>query len=791
MTSINSDYCLGMLQSADFSDFDAAKLSQAFRLGTLNHAEVSKKVTSLLARLQGGGNISAFRQLQKNWSASSSYGVKYYPTPATVITSKPRVKALKVLLQSLPLKANIVDCKESAERKVEAERKVAASDDFADSSDFADIEEELARLTLPLPTDSPFHDTDLLIFKDTYAAHLPLNGLHPREYKAALRLYTRLTEGGIDIKGSPAFQTLIKENFKALMTRRLGRVLLQKVCEAKDIAIVEERRKGSNTLCTTVSINPDSVCLFTYRSDGKKGFLSTPLYIVLAHELIHALNYLEEKSKQIAERYKLEPTLHRDFKDLEEQLTITGLFNKSLSGFEDMRAKETFLKEGVKINHSPLHEVLKPAKTDEPEHFRALSENGLRSVFNLGLRIDYKQLDCKKPKNLLIPTGTKDLTEDLAIFFLEIVKKEIFGEVDDFLKINHTISLASLHFKGRSFLEKCLLETALSGSLPAFKKIHSLAANMDFMVSGQERDKPIHFVQWLVKNRLGNILEWVLPQTHKMHLCNDKGYTLLHNLISPLVFIEKERETIALIDLLVKGGIDPRARNAKGMTALHRLINYHTSQPDERPRVSVIKALGRYMHDVPNYAGETPLFIAARQGSLALILALLEMEAIDVHTVNKEGSTLLHALIGNANIYTAEVEINPQADLILDTLLERRVDINARDEEGTTILYQAMRYGKLSMIKWLLEKIDTEVTVVNRYKQTLLHALMLNAPLYQCESTHTQIVALIADLIGLGVDYTLIDDQGMTFIDKCKNSALQKILHMSNWSDPSRGTGGI
>lgn len=95
--------------------------------------------------------------------------------------------------------------------------------------------------------------------------------------------------------------------------------------------------------------------------------------------------------------------------------------------------------------------------------------------------------------------------------------------------------------------------------------------------------------------------------------------------------------------------------------------------------------------DVPGPRGQTPLILAAENGSLSAVKALVAAGA----DVNARTGSGLTALIGAA--YVGEIEI-------VRVLCENGADVNIPTNAGVTPLHAAAEYGHVSLVEYLLEE---------------------------------------------------------------------------------------
>ena len=148
-------------------------------------------------------------------------------------------------------------------------------------------------------------------------------------------------------------------------------------------------------------------------------------------------------------------------------------------------------------------------------------------------------------------------------------------------------------------------------------------------------------------------------------------------------FTAVTRDNGGNITELVRRGVDPNARDAKGQTALVIAMREENLKVAEAllasPGIDV---------DAANAAGETPLMLAAIKGRLDWSRRLLDRGA----RVDRPGWTPLH--------YAAS---GPEPKVVA-LLLDRGANIEAESPNRSTPLMMAARYGTEDSVKVLLDR---------------------------------------------------------------------------------------
>lgn len=217
------------------------------------------------------------------------------------------------------------------------------------------------------------------------------------------------------------------------------------------------------------------------------------------------------------------------------------------------------------------------------------------------------------------------------------------------------------------------------------------------------------------------------------------------------------------------------------------------------PEISTLERLGfeKSAIDRKN-RGVSALIVASRKGSIDIVNVLLSNGA-DIDTQDGDGLTALHgaAQYGYCSITEVLLQKNATIDMksdigftplilscgdrgdikVVDLLLKKGTDVNARTRENTTALHEAAEFGKHEIARMLLDK-GADVDAKGYEGQTALHLAT--------KKGHQHVVKVLLDA---GANKELRNDDGVSALDLALDLRDRKILNLldpaSEYSLPS------
>ncbi|KAJ5119104.1 hypothetical protein N7448_010812 [Penicillium atrosanguineum] len=216
-------------------------------------------------------------------------------------------------------------------------------------------------------------------------------------------------------------------------------------------------------------------------------------------------------------------------------------------------------------------------------------------------------------------------------------------------------------------------------------------------------------ISWAIKqNHMAIVRALLGDERLDVNLADKWGDTPL------MVAVEHNPRFISM--LLQRGRADPRIVNRQGATPLSQGCDLDPNgERDgygrgafaiaaERNHLDVVRYLCMWEKTNPNLSDswehDTPLFRAAKHGRRDMVIALLECERVDVELGNVRGTRPLAIAAANNH------------DNIVRCLLKGpwRANVNTKDDNCHTPLYQAAIFGHLQAVDALLEAQDIEPT---------------------------------------------------------------------------------
>lgn len=295
---------------------------------------------------------------------------------------------------------------------------------FCSNKDFWSKADKLLSTTCTPKEDSPFFHTDLCIFPDDYQGLLPLNGIREKSYHKAVALFESISNDHtiLKIEGDAQFRDLILISVKILLTKKIGRQFFHKLLlRPEKISIRKADANSGEESCqikNVISLDTDST-VFVYTREpetGKLSLLEQPLFLSLAHELIHEFydDHLDDDLFQ-------EPTIGKDFTNIAEQRTITG-FKSELPVFKTEATPGPLTKflNMVSLFNNSATTVEEDFSSKKPIEFFYFNENAFRSVFAIPFRANHQgRTTIKKPSTFVV--NNHCLTPELERYLTDLV----------------------------------------------------------------------------------------------------------------------------------------------------------------------------------------------------------------------------------------------------------------------------------------------------------------------------------------------------------------------------------
>ncbi len=154
-----------------------------------------------------------------------------------------------------------------------------------------------------------------------------------------------------------------------------------------------------------------------------------------------------------------------------------------------------------------------------------------------------------------------------------------------------------------------------------------------------------------------------------------------------------ERRNLEAVRALLRGGSDPNAAQADGMTALHWAASH-----DDVEMATALLYAGAAVHATTRLGGYAPLHLASRAGH-AKVAALLLDAGADPNLFTTTGATAMH--------FAAEAD----AASVVEALAARGGDVNAPDEFAarTPLMFAAVRGADAAVRALLAAGADPEL----------------------------------------------------------------------------------
>ena len=210
------------------------------------------------------------------------------------------------------------------------------------------------------------------------------------------------------------------------------------------------------------------------------------------------------------------------------------------------------------------------------------------------------------------------------------------------------------------------------------------------------------------------------------------------NLIAMAIINAVREGHLAVVQALLAGGIEVNTQNNYGWTALHMAAN--------QGRLEIVQALlatPGIQVNTPDNEGWMPLHRAAHQGHLAAVQALIAAPGIQVNTPDNEGWMPLHRAAHQGHLAVVQA-----------LLAAPGIQVNTPDNEGLTGLHWAAHQGHLAVVQELLTA-GMQVNTPDNEGLTALHEAAMRGHL-----------GVVQELLAAGAQVNTPDNLGMTALHR-------------------------
>lgn len=498
---------------------------------------------------------------------------------------------------------------------------------YQELPDEPDINEEgikelfkaLDKFHLPMNKDSAFYDTDLIIIDDAFPGNMPLNGIRKSDMEKLELLFNNICDGKTNIKiigkgDNDLFKNNIENLIKKLLTRNIGRKLLKKVVENPSITCIDIM-EGNETCISPISstgymklsidMNRKSRML-AHHPTGKIKSQFQPLYITLAHELVHASHGNDRVSSD-------PPTFSNKYGKLEEQFTITGLKR-------DIIFDENDLDSSWNGNNK--------IKKFFEEYYDELNEWNLTGAFTDSANVYYPRFSHK----------SHPFSDDIKVEIVNLVND---GLLFDLESLDENINIYEL-FKDRN--PPLIFIAVESGDINMVRFLINKGFDLDARTGDGNALHNLFYNMGLLGFDYFDMVKFLIDNGISLHLPDSYGRTPLHQLIcyERLKDLNKE-ENRRLVKLIISNII-----KTFDLNILFDLIKDTNSTSEDKVKFGEIiwdcsyETLEQYLKESHNESEQEALY----KRFIEIITKLTE---IGTSTPIKETLSLENLLINSAN----------------------------------------------------------------------------------------------------------------------------------------------
>lgn len=491
-----------------------------------------------------------------------------------------------------------------------------------------------------LPSDHPFKNSRLIVFKDTYRGIVPVNGIRESELLAITQMYLEITNNKtvIQIQGNSEFNSIVHDCIKSWMITELGREGLKDLLlnHAGKILTIRPTtptfpntitKWGKTTESAEIFFDPFEQDLIFCQSKfkGEKELMQSPLYLNLWHELEHGRQIFRSNSLEEYIAFRSRPlTLGPEYQNYSEQSVIMPHVN--LPPFPNS------MEEVENIPWSP------------PQPYpqgRTFTENDLRSVMGLPPRIGHRGVSLP-PKHFDISNA------DSINYFVDLCHTGCVKEVREIL----TETKLDLNFIDEDDPRSMppLLIAAKGNQPEMVKLLLEFGAHPDYVTP-----KGLSLAHYVIKS--GNV-QW-LDELCQAKIVDLKAADKTGTALIYYAIITMSHNSTEMIQYLLSQGVSPFSKCADKSCALHG-----AAQAGNINLFNHLVGLGLNVNAL-NSEGLKPVQIAMQYGKIELVKQLCPTIQ-DYYQLTPCGKSLMHFAAESANSHAVrfllELETNNQAN---------------------------------------------------------------------------------------------------------------------------------
>ncbi|XP_062578831.1 serine/threonine-protein phosphatase 6 regulatory ankyrin repeat subunit B-like [Saccostrea cucullata] len=227
-----------------------------------------------------------------------------------------------------------------------------------------------------------------------------------------------------------------------------------------------------------------------------------------------------------------------------------------------------------------------------------------------------------------------------------------------------------------------------------------------------------------------------------LEIKDTEGWTVLHSACSG--------GSVEIVSFLLDKGLDTNALSNDGQSILHRACL--------KGKFEICGYLVKnhpHLLNIRDNSSNSVLHDAARGGNVQIVELLIEKK-MNIFSRQEDGETILHQCCRSGKIEMCEYLVNQFSELI-----------KIRDNRGWTVLHSACSGGSLDIVSFLLKK-GLEINVLSNVGESILHIAGLNGKHDVCRFLSTNHLELLA----------VKDNQGKSVIDTAAEQGDIDLIHI-------------